>query len=67
MNKTREKGINWHAGARKYQVQVMMRGRRHYLGLFSDMKSARAARDAKLIELHRAEAARLEARGGEGG
>jgi len=44
-NRTGEKNICWHAGARKYLVEFRRRGVTHYVGLFETVADAVEARD----------------------
>lgn len=44
-NKT-TKGITWHARRNRWQAQIMLGGKNHYLGLYSSPEMAREAYDA---------------------
>ena len=45
-NTSGQSGVSWHVGRRKWRVQISAGGKRLYLGLYRDLASAIAARDA---------------------
>lgn len=45
------KGVTLHRDTGKWQAQIKLNGRNHYLGLFSDPTDAARAYDARAIEL----------------
>jgi len=46
------KGVTYHKRERGYVARVQLRGRSHYVGVFKTLDAAKAARDAKALELH---------------
>lgn len=49
---SRFRGVHWHKKARKWCAELVVHGRKHYLGLFVSELDAARARDAAAIELH---------------
>lgn len=50
-NRTGYKGISWHKGVQKYQVNITKDGITHYLGCYADIEVAKRVYDKKAIEL----------------
>ncbi|MEB5707390.1 HNH endonuclease [Pantoea anthophila] len=46
------KGVTWHAPAQKWQARICLRGKRISLGMFSDLMSAKKARENAEAELY---------------
>lgn len=46
------KGVTWHAPAQKWQARICLRGKRISLGMFSDLMSAKRAREIAESELY---------------
>lgn len=44
------RGVTFHSRAKKFQAQIRVNGRNHYLGLFEDMRDASLAYDRAAIE-----------------
>ncbi len=50
-NKSGYKGVSWHTKSNKWQAHLMNNGKRHYLGLFIDLKEAAKAYNIAALEL----------------
>lgn len=50
-NTSGHKGVRWHAKARKWTAEIQAGRKRYYLGLFSDIESAVAARQRAEADL----------------
>lgn len=46
------RGVYWHKKTGKYAAQIMLNGKNHHLGLFSDVSSAEQARKTAEMRLH---------------
>lgn len=46
------KGVYWYKARKKWQAEIMFKGKRIYIGRFTDEKEAARASDAKAKELH---------------
>lgn len=50
-SKSGYKGVYWHKGGQKWAAECVYNHKKHYLGLFEDVKAAARAYNAKAIEL----------------
>jgi len=51
-NSSGVKGVTWHAKDAKWQAQIKLRGRCHYLGQFDDIAQAATAYASASVKLH---------------
>ena len=49
-NTSKYRGVCWHKPTRKWKAEVYYNGKSHYLGVFSDERTAAEAYDAEALE-----------------